>query len=134
MMELLLNVNNESFVNCKLERENLDMTSLSSSSSSSPPSASTSSSPINPDPNARNGSFSHQLNIVNDIDENANSTSHNKQNTCGNMTDKSIDRNKSIENTTNSEVFCICKRSADEYNEEDLMIECEACKDWLHGR
>ena len=34
------------------------------------------------------------------------------------------------------EFYCICKRrvDSDEDEEEDIMIECDACKDWLHGR
>ncbi len=34
-------------------------------------------------------------------------------------------------------VYCICRRrsSEDEENEvEDIMIECDVCKDWLHAR
>lgn len=30
-------------------------------------------------------------------------------------------------------LYCICQRPADE-EEEDMMIECDECKDWLHGK
>jgi hypothetical protein len=29
---------------------------------------------------------------------------------------------------------CICNRTADEYDEDDLMIECDICKDWFHAQ
>lgn len=38
------------------------------------------------------------------------------------------------------DVYCICRRSAAEDEaagdaiEDDIMIECDHCKDWLHGR
>lgn len=32
------------------------------------------------------------------------------------------------------ELFCLCRRSFDENDEDQMMIECESCKDWLHGR
>ena len=30
-------------------------------------------------------------------------------------------------------LYCICRRPSDE-EEDDMMIECDECKDWLHGK
>ena len=37
---------------------------------------------------------------------------------------------------SDDKVFCICKRTLSDYNEEDddLMIECDSCNDWFHSR
>ncbi len=31
-------------------------------------------------------------------------------------------------------VYCVCKRKESTLETEDVMIECEHCNDWLHGR
>jgi hypothetical protein len=138
-MEVILNVNNETFVKCKLDGgDHMDTpSSLSSTSSSSPPPpASNSSSPVNRGLSEINGTvIVHQNSLENEFNEKVSATSLNTQSINETMTEKAIVRNnKSAENSTNAEVFCICKRSADEYSEEDMMIECDACNDWLHGR
>lgn len=43
----------------------------------------------------------------------------------------------SSENSNSGDVYCICRRTASnetEENDDDVMIECDSCKDWLHGR
>lgn len=32
------------------------------------------------------------------------------------------------------ELFCLCRKAFDDGDEDQMMIECEACKDWLHGK
>jgi hypothetical protein len=29
---------------------------------------------------------------------------------------------------------CVCNRTIDEYDEDDLMIECDVCTEWFHGQ
>jgi hypothetical protein len=31
-------------------------------------------------------------------------------------------------------LYCICQKKPSEYSQDDFMIECDSCKDWLHGR
>ena len=46
-----------------------------------------------------------------------------------------VTNEKSQETDETREVFCICRRSSDEdEGDDDMMIECEVCKDWLHGK
>lgn len=42
---------------------------------------------------------------------------------------------KSINSTSNNEpeTYCICKKAFD-YEDDDMMIECDVCKNWFHGR
>lgn len=44
--------------------------------------------------------------------------------------------NSSENSNDNDDVYCICRRktSDDEENEDETMIECDNCKDWLHGK
>ena len=32
------------------------------------------------------------------------------------------------------QLFCICMRVYNENDEDEMMIECDSCHDWLHGR
>lgn len=32
------------------------------------------------------------------------------------------------------ELFCICRRPFDDNDEDQMMIECDECNDWLHGK
>lgn len=35
---------------------------------------------------------------------------------------------------SDEELFCVCRRPFDENGEDQMMIECDSCKDWLHGK
>lgn len=35
---------------------------------------------------------------------------------------------------TKEELFCLCRKAFDEGDEDQMMIECDSCKDWLHGK
>ena len=50
--------------------------------------------------------------------------------------DKSKPSAKSGIEKEETDVYCICKRSSSSSVDEaeDMMIECDACKDWLHGK
>ncbi len=44
-------------------------------------------------------------------------------------------KSKSSVASTVPELFCICRKPYDENDESNLMmIECESCNDWLHGK
>lgn len=49
--------------------------------------------------------------------------------------DIETDDNSSNINLNDDQIYCICKRTLSQYEtEDDLMIECIECKDWLHGK
>jgi hypothetical protein len=36
-------------------------------------------------------------------------------------------------NDNEPETYCICKKAFDS-DDDDMMIECDVCKNWFHGR
>jgi len=93
-----------------------------------------------------------KFNISNDLVQNANTNGSKGHDKTSKYSSKSnakkatldqVERLNHIETgskqTENDDdmVYCICRRrsSEDEENEvEDIMIECDVCKDWLHAR
>lgn len=110
-MEIICNLNGKSF---KLE----DESSRSSSASS------TGSKPL----------------IRNKININTNSISNNNNNnTKSQILDliKNDDVNMFVstnydEEDDSEKIFCICRRKNSDSEDDDMMIECDICKDWLH--
>lgn len=48
-------------------------------------------------------------------------------------TDSSQQIPKSPTLNNEPETYCICKKAFDT-DDDDMMIECDACKNWFHGK
>lgn len=46
-----------------------------------------------------------------------------------------MQNNQDDDNSLQSDtLYCICQTKPSDYEQDDFMIECDSCKDWLHGR
>ena len=46
---------------------------------------------------------------------------------------KDVKKESTSSGNSDGETYCICKKTFDS-DEDDMMIECDVCKNWFHGK
>ena len=46
---------------------------------------------------------------------------------------KDVKKDSNSSGNSDGETYCICKKTFDS-DEDDMMIECDVCKNWFHGK
>ncbi len=75
--------------------------------------------------------------VSTDTSSNPTTSSNNTASSSTITTTTSVLKDLKKENNSNVnnevETYCICKKTFDS-DEDDMMIECDACKNWFHGK